>query len=97
MKSKTFATLFGVLTIVAIFGAASEITAMTASAELSVQPGRHCTASQPCVQICGDHVCAPGELAQLTAPSSPTPSNNTGTSTTPSSVTASKLVLLLEK
>jgi hypothetical protein len=64
MKSKQYGALFVLLAIVAILGAASETTIMTASAQ-SVLPGRHCTSSQPCVQVCGDHVCAPGELAQM--------------------------------
>jgi hypothetical protein len=64
MKSKQYGALFVLLALVAILGAASETTIMTASAQ-SVLPGRHCTSSQPCVQICGDHVCAPGELAQM--------------------------------
>ena len=86
MKSKTYSILFGLMTIVAILGAASEFTIMTASAQ-SVLPGRHCTANQPCVQVCGDHVCAPGELAQLKAQSAQTQSNNSATSTTPSTST----------
>ena len=64
MKSKQYGALFGLLVLVAILGVASETTIMTASAQ-SVLPGRHCTESQPCVQVCGDHVCAPGELAQM--------------------------------
>jgi len=64
MKSKQYGALFVLLAIVAILGAASETAIMTASAQ-SVLPGRHCTSSQPCVQVCGDHVCAPGELAQM--------------------------------
>ena len=64
MKSKQYGALFTLLAIVAILGVASGTTIMTASA-VSVQPGRHCTSSQPCVQVCGDHVCAPGELAQM--------------------------------
>ncbi len=64
MKSKQYGALFGILAVVAILSIASETTIMSASAQ-SVLPGRHCTASQPCVQICGDHVCAPGELAQM--------------------------------
>ena len=64
MKSKQYGALFVLLAIVAILGAASETMIMTASAQ-SVLPGRHCTSSQPCVQVCGDHVCAPGELAQM--------------------------------
>ena len=79
MKSKSFGAIFGILAIIAILGAASEVSTMTASAQ-STLTGRHCTASQPCVQICGDHVCAPGELAQMTAKSASTQSNITGTS-----------------
>jgi len=79
MKSKSFGAIFGLLAIIAILGAASEVSTMTASAQ-STSSGRHCTAYQPCVQICGDHVCAPGELAQMTAKSASTQSNITGTS-----------------
>ena len=86
MKSKPFGALFGLLIIVAIIGAASEITTMTASAQ-STQPGRHCTASQPCVDVCGDHVCAPGELAQLTAKKAQTQSSDNGTSAIPTTST----------
>jgi hypothetical protein len=82
MKSKSFGILFSLLTLVAILGAASETTIMTASAQ-SVLPGRHCTSSQPCVQVCGDHVCAPGELAQMKMQSTQTQRaiNTNGTST----------------
>jgi predicted secreted protein with PEFG-CTERM motif len=86
MKSKTFAALFGLLAIVAILGTSSEITTMTASAQ-STLTGRHCTASQPCVQICGDHVCAPGELNKIKSQSAQTQSNNSGTSAIPSPYT----------
>src|ERR1700687_4399872 len=86
MKSKPFGAIFGLLAIIAILGAASEFSIMTASAQ-STLTGRHCTASQPCVQVCGDHVCAPGELAQMTAKSAPIQSNNTGTSAMPSNST----------
>ena len=86
MKSKSFGTIFGLLAIIAILGAASEVSTMTASAQ-STLSGRHCTAYQPCVQICGDHVCAPGELAQMTAKSTPMQSNATGTSAMPSNST----------
>jgi predicted secreted protein with PEFG-CTERM motif len=86
MKSKSFGAIFGLLAIIAILGAASEVSIMTASAQ-STMTGRHCTASQPCVQVCGDHVCAPGELAQMTAKSAPIQSNSTGTSAIPSNST----------
>lgn len=83
MKSKHYRIFFCLLAIVAILGVASETTTMTASAQSTIT--RHCTASRPCFNICGDHVCAPGELAQLKAQSSQTRNNNTGTSpTTPS-------------
>jgi len=45
------------LILVASFLASS----MTASAQFVTS--HHCTASHPCVDICGDHVCAPGELS----------------------------------
>ena len=87
MKSKQYGALFTLLAIVAILGVASGTTIMTASA-VSVQPGRHCTSSQPCVQVCGDHVCAPGELAQMQMKAVQTqrainsPTNGTSTSST---------------
>ena len=78
---------FGLLALVAIIGVASETTtSMTASAQSTMT--RHCTASRPCFNICGDHVCAPGELAQLKAQSSRPQNNNTGISTTPVNSTA---------
>ena len=88
MKSKQYGALFVLLAIVAILGAASETTIMTASAQ-SVLPGRHCTTSQPCVQVCGDHVCAPGELAQMKMQSVQTQRdiNTNGTSAPATTVT----------
>ena len=59
---------------------------MTASAQFVTT--HHCTASHPCVDICGDHVCAPGELRQREASSAQGPTNN-ATSTTPSTSTTS--------
>ena len=88
MKSKQHGALFVLLAVVAILGIASETTIMTASAQ-SVLPGRHCTTSNPCVQVCGDHVCAPGELAQIKMQSVQTqrdinsPTNGTSTPATP--------------
>ena len=43
---------------------------MTASAEQGSLNNQHCTTSNPCQKICGDHVCAPGEVY-------PSVSNNT--------------------
>ena len=88
MKSKQDGALFVLLAVVAILGVASETTIMTASAQ-SVLPGRHCTTSQPCVQVCGDHVCAPGELAQMQMQSVQTQRdlNTNGTSTTSTPIT----------
>ena len=92
MKSKQYGALFVLLAIVAILGAASETTIMTASAQ-RVLPGRHCTSSQPCVQVCGDHVCAPGELAQMKMQSVQTQRdiNTNGTSASAPTVTGTTL------
>jgi predicted secreted protein with PEFG-CTERM motif len=94
MKSKQYGALFVLLAIVAILGAASETTIMTASAQ-SVLPGRHCTSSQPCVQICGDHVCAPGELAQMKMQSTQTQRdiNTNGTSTSTMSTPSTGVIV----
>jgi hypothetical protein len=35
---------------------------LTATAELGSTNGQHCTTSNPCKNICGNHVCAPGEV-----------------------------------
>lgn len=43
---------------------------MTASAEIASTNSQHCTTSNPCQKICGDHVCAAGEVY-------PSLSNNT--------------------
>jgi len=61
-------------------------SSMTASAQY--MQSNHCTASNPCVAICGDHVCAPGELNQMQAKSA-LAMNNATNSTTPSTSTAS--------
>ena len=94
MKSKQYGALFTLLAIVAILGVASETTIMTASAQ-SVLPGRHCTSSQPCVQICGDHVCAPGELAQMKMQSTQTQRaiNTNGTSTSTMSAPSTGVII----
>lgn len=63
------------------------VPSMTASAQSVTY--HHCTASNPCVDICGDHVCAPGELAQMTTKSTQATTSNTTTSSTPSNYTAS--------
>ena len=62
MTQKRYQVL-GLLAFVVILCVAPEITSMTAYA----QSARtfHCTASNPCVDICGDHVCSPGELTQM--------------------------------
>jgi len=60
---------------------------MTASAQFT--PSQHCTASHPCIPICGDHVCAPGELNQMKAKSAQAAMNNATNSTTPSTPTVS--------
>ncbi len=56
------------------------VSGMSASAQSTIS--HHCTASQPCVDICGDHVCAPGELAQMKAKSAQVAINNTTTAST---------------
>ena len=81
MKSKQYRVFFGLLALVAIIGIASETTIMTASAQSTIT--RHCTAYRPCYNICGDHICAPGELAQMKAQSAQPQSNNTGASIAP--------------
>ncbi|MGB9125158.1 MAG: PEFG-CTERM sorting domain-containing protein [Nitrosotalea sp.] len=81
MKSKQYRVFFGLLALVAIIGIASETTIMTASAQSTIT--RHCTAYRPCYNICGDHICAPGELAQMKAQSAQPQNNNTGVSIAP--------------
>ncbi len=63
------------------------VYSMTASAQSMTSS--HCTASRPCVDICGDHVCAPGELTQMKAKSAQAAMNNSTTSTTSSTSAAS--------
>lgn len=86
MKPEQSQVLFGLLIIVAVLCVAPEITSMSAFAQSTVS--HHCTASQPCVDICGDHVCAPGELAQLKAKAAQAPVTNATTPST-SAVTIS--------
>lgn len=58
------------------------VPSMTASAQ--IMTSHHCTASHPCVNICGDHVCTPDELNQMNTKTAQMSTNNTVTSTTPS-------------
>lgn len=38
---------------------------ITGSSEAKVNlSGSHCTATNPCKPVCGNHVCAPGEVPQ---------------------------------
>lgn len=83
MKPRQYQVLFGLLVMVAILCVAPEITSMTASAQS--MKNNHCTASNPCVDICGDHVCAPGELAQMKAQSAQVNSRSNATASMPSS------------
>jgi hypothetical protein len=80
MKHEQSGLLFGLLIIIAVLCVAPEITGMSALAQ-STMPS-HCTASQPCVDICGDHVCAPGELAQIKAKAAQAPVTNATVSST---------------
>lgn len=80
MKPEKSHVLFGLLSMVAILGVAPEISGMSAFAQSAIS--HHCTASQPCVDICGDHVCAPGELAQMKAKAAQASVNNTNTTST---------------
>jgi predicted secreted protein with PEFG-CTERM motif len=77
MKPKYNRVFIGLIALVAILSAASEITIMTASAQ--IDPTHHCTTSQPCVAICGDHVCAPGEYAKMQSTLAQLQRNNSGT------------------
>jgi len=54
---------------------------MTASAEIASTNNQHCTTSNPCQKICGDHVCVGGEVY-------PPLSNNTKTHDTIAIVSA---------
>ena len=72
--------LLGLFVLVAIIAIAPEITTMTASAQSTRM--FHCTARNPCIQICGDHVCAPGEMTQMLTNSTQTSTGNATTSTT---------------
>ena len=67
--------VLGLFALIVILCVTPEITSMTASAQSTRT--FHCTASNPCVQICGDHVCAPGEFAQTMASSQPSSANTT--------------------
>lgn len=86
MRADHFRLLFGLLALVVILCVTPELTSLTASAQTSKTYG--CTASNPCVNICGDHVCAPGELAQLQAQSNQAQMGNKTTTTTPGNATS---------
>jgi hypothetical protein len=77
MKHEQSRVLLGLLIISIVLCVTPEIAIMSAFAQSTIS--RHCTASQPCVDICGDHVCAPGELAQLKAKAAQASVNNTAT------------------
>lgn len=83
MKPRQYQVLFGLLVMVAILCVAPEITSMTSLAQSMTN--NHCTASNPCVDICGDHVCAPGEMAQMKAQAAQA---NQGNTTAPTTVTS---------
>lgn len=74
------------LLLALVFVTSFIVSSMTASAQ-SVLPGRHCTDLQPCIQVCGDHVCAAGELAQLKMKSVQVQRNINGISSAPSNST----------
>ena len=78
MAQKQYQVL-GLLALVVILCVAPEITSMTASAQSTRT--FHCTSSNPCVDICGDHVCSPGELAQMRASSAQAQIGNVTTAT----------------
>ena len=84
MKQKQYLVPLGLLALVTILCVTPEIT-MTSSAQSAKTYG--CTASNPCVNICGDHVCAPGELAQMKAQSNQAQMGNKTTSSAPSTST----------
>ncbi|HUH61328.1 MAG TPA: hypothetical protein VLY66_00145 [Candidatus Eisenbacteria bacterium] len=67
------------MALVVILCVTPGITSMTASAQSART--YHCTASNPCADICGDHVCSPGELAQMLAKSPRAPIGNATTAT----------------
>ncbi|MFI5416328.1 MAG: hypothetical protein ACHQXJ_03145 [Nitrososphaerales archaeon] len=67
------------------------VSGMSASAQSTIS--HHCTASQPCVDICGDHVCAPGELAQMKAKSAPVINNTTTASTSAVSIPSTGVIV----
>ncbi len=48
---------------------------------------QHCTASTPCQRICGDHVCAPGEVYPPTNATTTKPTVTTTNATTKPTVT----------
>ncbi|MDE1769280.1 MAG: hypothetical protein KGI28_01835 [Thaumarchaeota archaeon] len=82
MKSRTYRASFGLLTLVAISCLSYGIpSTMTAYAQSTIQ--QHCTASNPCMNICGDHICAPGEFAQMKANATQVKLNNTVSSALP--------------
>jgi len=80
MKPRQYKTLLGLLSLVAILCIAPGITSNTATAQSSKM--YHCTSSNPCYNICGDHVCTASELAQMKAQNAAAQKGNTTTSTT---------------
>lgn len=48
------------------------------SITIPVSAQNHCTASNPCQQICGDHICAPGEYAKMQAAKAQSGNNTNG-------------------
>ena len=82
MKSRQYRALFGLLSLVVILGIAQAVpSSFSVSLPSIIQ--RHCTASNVCSDICGDHICAPGELAQIRAQVAQAKLNSTVSSTTP--------------
>jgi len=52
----------------------------------------HCTASNPCQQICGDHICAPGEYARMQAAAAQSQIGN-NTSSAPQTATTGNMTV----
>ena len=68
------------------------ITGFIASITTPVSAQNPCTASNPCQQICGDHICAPGEYAAMQAAKAQSQIGNKTTST-PSNITSGNIAI----
>ena len=87
MKPRQYKTLLGLLSLVAILCIAPGIMSNTATAQSS--KSYHCTSSNPCYSICGDHVCTANELSQLKAQNAAAQRGNT--TTTPYATTTTTM------